>query len=351
MEKMSEKTEQERRSYHALRNAGVSSYAELKKLYRRFGSWTGVLASERFSSYPGAEWEKLERAGIRLILNDDLDFPPLLREIPFPPFGIYIKGELPDQMVSAIGIVGTRKATEEGKETARRFAAELSGTGVAIVSGLAFGIDAAAHAGCLEANGRTFAVLAHGLDSVYPRSNERLAKRILEQSGALISEYPPSTPSYPSQFLERNRLISGLSIGIVVIEAPHASGSLATARFALEQNREVFVVPGPARHPNFKGSHELIRGGARLVTAAAEVLEDLNLVQASDPDAASREAFDTEEEKTIFEVLRNAREPVEIDKIVEITHFESNRANQALTMLLLKNAVEEQSEGYAIKNS
>ena len=131
-----------------------------------------------------------------------------------------------------------------------------------IVSGLAFGIDAASHKGCLEANGATIAVLGNGLDAIYPVSNEKLGKNIIASGGALVSEYPLGTPSLPQHFIERNRLISGLSLGIVVIEAPKVSGALATARFAFEQNREVFVVPGPANHRNFYGSPQLLRNGA-----------------------------------------------------------------------------------------
>ena len=353
MNKMNAETEQEHLSYNALRNAEVSHYGELKRIKSRFGSWEEAWKKfPRMKSSlddPESEWEQLERAGVRLMLADDSDFPPLLREIPLPPFGIYVKGNLPDPTQPAIAIVGTRKATEDGVETARRLGAELARAGAVIVSGLAFGIDAAAHTGCLDADGRTVAVLGNGLDAVYPKSNERLARRILEQGGALVSEYPLGTPSLPHHFLERNRLISGLSLGIVVIEAPKASGSLATARFALEQNRDVFVVPGPARHQNFHGSHELIRSGARLVTSATEVLEDLNLVE-PDPDTPAKN-FGSEEEKIIFEVIGKAREPLEIDKIIEITHLESRIANQALTMLLLKNIVQEKGEGYVIGNS
>ena len=204
----------------------------------------------------------------------------------------------------AIAIVGTRRATPDGKSTARRFAAELARAGIVIVSGLAFGVDAAAHEGCLDAEGKTVAVLACGLANIYPRNNEPLAKKILAQGGAIISEYPPDMPAYPSRFLERNRIVSGLSKGTLVIEAPERSGSLATARFALEQNRDVFVVPGPIAHPNFKGSHALIRQGAELVTTPEDILESYGIAREK---SIGAEFAGTPEEKAILEFLAAAR--------------------------------------------
>ncbi|MBI4086049.1 MAG: DNA-protecting protein DprA [Candidatus Liptonbacteria bacterium] len=329
-----------------------SNYRALKKLKDRLETWENVwteLSRAGATLNPETELQKLEKAKVRLILADDPEFPPLLREIPWPPFGIYVLGELPERQKSAIGIVGTRKASEGGVELARTFAVELSRAGVVIVSGLAFGIDAASHKGCLEANGTTIAVLGNGLDAIYPASNEKLGRNIIASGGALISEYPLGTPSLPQHFIERNRLISGLSLGIVVIEAPKVSGALATARFAFEQNREVFVVPGPANHKNFHGSHQLLRNGARLATQASEILEDLNLAEANEEKNASR-SFETNEEKVIFEVLENSAEPLEVDKIIEMTHLESRVVNGTLTLLLVKNLIRENNEGYGVKS-
>lgn len=349
MKKMNAETE---RTYY---NAGLietkSNYHALKKLKDRFGTWEKVWAElSRTGSglNPETEWGKLGKAGVRLILADEPAFLSLLREIPWPPFGIYVLGDLPKSERPAIGIVGTRKATEDGVEFARTFAAELSRAGVVIVSGLAFGIDSASHKGCLEANGTTIAVLGNGLDAIYPASNERLGKNIIAAGGALVSEYPLGMPSLPHHFIERNRLISGLSLGIVVIEAPKASGALATARFALEQNREVFVVPGPASHKNFYGSHQLLRNGARIATRASEILEDLNLAGTSGKND-SRHDFETAEEKIVFEILGNSAEPLEVDKIVEIADLESRIVNGTLTLLLMKNLIQENGKGYAIK--
>lgn len=226
--------------------------------------------------------EKSKRI-IAHINQKDPAYPRLLKEIPNPPENLYLLGNLPEKDTQKIAIVGTRKATAEGKKLAKEIAKKLAERGIIIVSGLAMGIDTAAHEGAIAAclpdgsQGKTIAVLANGLNSVYPAQNENLAKKILESDGALISEYPPETPSFPNQFLERNRIISGLSVATIIIEAPERSGSLATANWAAQQGREVFVFPGPANHSNFRGSHKLIRDGARLVASLEDILEDLGL--------------------------------------------------------------------------
>lgn len=351
MNKMNAEIEKERTYYNAALIETKSNYRALKKLKDILGTWEKVwlgLPRTNTSLDPEEESKKLEKAGVCLILADEPAFPPLLREIPWPPFGIYVLGNLPENQRPAIGIVGTRKATEDGIELARIFAVELSRAGVVIVSGLAFGIDSASHKGCLEANGTTIAVLGNGLDSIYPASNEKLGKNIIATGGVLISEYPLGMPSLPHHFIERNRLISGLSLGIVIIEAPKISGALATARFALEQNREVFVVPGPVQHQNFYGSHQLIRNGARLVTSGSEILEDLNLAEAK-PENDIRKNFETAGEKIVFDVLEKSVEPLEVDKIIEITDLESRIVNGALTLLLIKNLIRENGEGYSVQ--
>src|SRR3989339_275158 len=208
---------------------------------------------------------------------DDSRYPALLKEIPDPPTRLFCRGQLPHPDSICIAIIGTRKATTQGKAMAQRIARDLAASGIVIVSGLAMGIDTVAHKGALEASGKTIAVLANGLDNVYPAQNTSLANDLLAHGGAILSEYPAGTPAYPNQFLERNRIVSGLCVATIVVEAPERSGTLATARFALEQGREVFVVPGPADHPNYIGSHRLIRDGARLVTAASDIYEDLGI--------------------------------------------------------------------------
>jgi DNA processing protein len=333
-----------------------SSVRTLRKRTRKkggnhFGEWQ--TAYEMLASKPrdpAAEWEKLERAGVRLIFRDERNFPPLLREMHHPPLAIYARGDLPESIVrgEALAIVGTRRATPDGKIITKRFARVLAEAGRAIVSGLALGIDAAAHEGCLEApNGKTIAVLAGGLDNFYPAENERLGCQILERGGAIISEYPLGEPPYPDRFLERNRIVCGLARGVLVVECPQRSGSLATATYAREQNRDLFVVPGSITHPNFFGSHQLIRQGAELVTAPEEILETYGLLEKR---KASREASATnDEERQVLHALHDAAMPLDVDKIIELTKLEPRVVNQTLSFLVLKHLVKETEAGYIIE--
>ncbi len=344
---MNAATTSEKVFYNAAWKATTCNHREIRKLKSSGETWKEIFSKLQRSAEvadPETEWEKLKKYGIELIMADEDNFPALLREIYWPPFGIYLKGETGILKKPGIGIVGTRKATDDGVELAHHFGMELARAGMPIVSGLAFGIDAAAHKGCLAAGGLTVAVLACGLDEIYPRTNERLAAEILSAGGVLISEYPPDTSPLPHRFIERNRLVSGLSLGVVVVEAPEKSGSLATARFASEQNREVFVVPGPANHRNFSGSHGLIRNGARLVSKASDILEDLNMIEPSGETGSG----ETDEEKLISEIIKNSSEPLGIDKITEIANLESRTVSQTLTLLLLKNVVKEKGDGYSI---
>ncbi|MEK7513219.1 MAG: DNA-processing protein DprA, partial [Patescibacteria group bacterium] len=259
-----------------------------------------------------------------------------------------VRGTFPDKNARFLGVVGTRKATESGKELARHFGVEIARSGCVVVSGMALGIDAAAHAGCLDAHGATIAVLGNGLDRLYPRTNEKLGQNILVNGGALISEYPPGAPPLPSHFLERNRIVSGLSRAVVIIEAPARSGALATARYAALQGREVFVVPGPARHPHFTGSHMLLRNGARLVTNATDILEDLAY---EEPTAVQSIAAESESgiEHAILEVLRTSQRPVPLDALVEATHFLAPEVIRTLSFLTLSNRIEERRGGFVVK--
>ena len=336
--------------FNALNIEHGTNRRKLTELKNIFGTWKNAWArnskGERDTD-PEKEWAKLEKLGIRLILESNPAYPDLLKEISSAPLGIYYLGHLPSSdNTPSISIVGTRKATDQGKELAREFARVLSKNGIKIVSGLALGIDAESHKGTLEVNGTTLAVLGNGLDDFYPKSNERLAKEILTKGGAIISEYPLNSETFPSHFLERNRIISGLSIGTVVIEAPDRSGSLATANFAVEQNREVFVVPGFPNHPNFKGSNKLIRAGAELVTSPEDILESLNIT--SNQNNNRKIIFGSSEEEKIFQILEKSGKPVSIDKIIELTKLEAHAANQALSFLAIDGLVLETGDGYII---
>jgi DNA processing protein len=203
-------------------------------------------------------------------------YPTWLNTIPDPPKELYVKGAIVLEDRMAVAMVGTRRASPYGLATARRLAYDLARLGITVVSGLAEGIDRAAHEGALEAGGRTIAVLGHGLHTIYPPHHRDLADRIA-QSGALVSEFPTGTEPKPWHFPRRNRLISGLSLGVVVVEAPPKSGALITARLAMEQGREVFAVPGPAGSLQSRGTHALLKDGARLVEDVQDILEELAL--------------------------------------------------------------------------
>lgn len=291
---------------------------------------------------------------INVLSQGNLGLPFLLKEIPSAPLEIYILGEMPDESLSKIAIVGTRKATTEGRSIANQLARSLSRAGAVIVSGLAMGIDTAAHEGALSVSGRTIAVLGNGIGEIYPRQNENLAKRILEANGAIISEYPAGTPSFPNQFLERNRIVSGLCIATIVIEAPEHSGALVTARLAAEQGREVFVVPGPVNHPNYRGSHQLIRDGARLVASVEDILEDLNINIETQNSKSKIQNYNSKfktadtNQLLILKTIQEAGEPLNIDKIIQLTKLEPQTVNQSLALLIIEDLIKETEKGYSL---
>ncbi len=210
----------------------------------------------------------------RLLRCTEADFPPQLENIPQPPAVLFVAGDASLLLYPQVAIVGARGASAAGLAHARAFALTLADAGFAIISGMADGIDGAAHMAALDAGARTLAVVGTGLDRVYPRKHHALARRIAAH-GALVSEFPPGTPARPDHFPRRNRIISGLALGTLVIEAGLRSGSLITARLAAEQGREVFALPGSIHNPLARGCHRLIRDGARLVETAAEIVETL----------------------------------------------------------------------------
>jgi DNA processing protein len=336
--------------YNTVALALEGDYKKIAKLKQYFGTWENVYrALGRFgvpAPNPERAWDDLARADTHLVILGDERYPPLLREISRRPFGIYIKGSLTKDTEMPIAIVGTRRATAEGKDIARRFGRELANCGFTIISGLAFGIDAAAHEGCLDAGRRTVAVLAGGLHDIYPQTNDRLARKIIENGGAIISEYPLGAPPYGYRFLERNRIISGLSRGVLVVEAPEGSGALVTAREAREENRDVFVAPGSIVHSNFEGSHALIRQGAELVTCPEEILEAYNITHKDE--MAEKEKSASTEERLILKALREIKTPAHVDKIIETTKLEPRIVNQAIGFLLVKNFIRETGQGYTI---
>jgi len=274
---------------------------------------------------------------IKTITIKDKSYPKLLKEIKDAPEILYVRGKILSED-SFFAVVGTRMASSYGKQIALEIAGELAEAGLTIVSGLAPGIDTFAHTAAVERNKRTIAVLGTGLDekSIYPQSNLKLAQRILETGGCLISEYPSGTPGSKFTFPQRNRIISGLSIGVLIVEAKQKSGALITANWAKKQGRKIFAVPGPVHSLNSKGPHYLIKTGAKLVENANDILKELNLVlSVSDTDRTVR--GENEEENLILEVLKE--ESLYIDKIIEKTKLSAAEVAGTLAILEIKGKV------------
>src|SRR5262245_42029682 len=241
------------------------------------------IVTERPSIAPEQEIEKLRKAGVKAYCWRDDEYPARLKEVDDHPPVLYVRGEILPRDEWAVAVVGTRRATPYGRQAAEHFATELAGQQLTVVSGLARGIDAVAHRAALAAGGRTIAVQACGLDMVYPPENAKLAREISEH-GAVISDYPLGTQPRSEFFPRRNRILSAISLGVLVIEGDVASGALITARVALDQNREVFAVPGSIYSPTHRGANKLIQeGNAKLVTSVQDILEELNLTVAAHP--------------------------------------------------------------------
>lgn len=221
-----------------------------------------------------AEQRRIKKHSVKIITFMDDHYPASLCEIPDAPVVLYVKGELPLNQSLSMAIVGSRRASFYGVSTSAKFGVRLAELGFTVVSGMARGVDAAAHKGALRVGGQTIAVLGSGLANIYPSENRKLFEQIVE-TGAVISEFPMETAPLPYNFPRRNRIISGLSLGVIVVEAAQRSGALITADFALEQGREVFAVPGKIDHPASRGVHNLIKQGAKLVMCVDDILEDL----------------------------------------------------------------------------
>jgi DNA processing protein len=255
------------------------------------------------------EYEKVERLGIKILTIDDKDYPEMLKNIDEPPLGIYVLGNL--DLSFPIAIVGTRKAGNYGKRVARKFSEELSRLGITIVSGLAFGIDEEAHKGSLEF-GKTIAVLGEGIDLALNSPKKTLIDKILEKGGGIISEFSLGTPGLKQHFPLRNRIIAGISNGIVIVEAPINSGALITANYGLKYGKEIFVVPGEITNKNFEGSHNLIKQGAKLVTSIEDILSEFDFDLKKKEKAIKLNLSPKEE--IIYEILKV--EPLTLEEIM-----------------------------------
>ncbi len=277
------------------------------------------------------ELDSFEARGIAMLLPEDPAYPPLLREIPDPPAALFMRGQL-GAHGPRVALVGTRAASAYGLRTARRLAAELAERGVTVVSGLAIGIDAAAHAGALEA-GVTLAVLGSGVDQVHPACNRRLARQIVDGGGGLLSEYPPATPPAPGQFPARNRIVSGMCHATVVVEAPLRSGALITADLALEQGREVMAVPGGIDQVQSAGALALLSQGAKLVTGVEDILAEIPAAAPRPPRPRMPRDLPPEEAR-VLEALGET--PRHADQVVSATGLPAAVVTGLLLVLELK---------------
>lgn len=311
--------------------------ADLQKLIQ---SGIGNAIAQKISSQksginPEAEWQRLEKENVRMILETDEEYPLLLKEIPTAPYILYMKGEM-DLNAPMISIVGSRKYTAYGSQVAYALAKELAQAGITVVSGMAFGIDSIAHRGALDAGGKTIAVLGDSLDekNIYPASNLNLSREIAG-SGCLLSDFPIETPAgIPGNFPARNRIIAGLSLGTLVIEAGEKSGTLITANLALEFNRDVFAVPGPIFSPQSFGTNNLIKNGAKVVTSIKDILEELNLEEVHKKSFAPAKIPTSQEEEKILQML--STDPLHIDNISKLSKLGTATVASTLSMMEIK---------------
>ncbi len=280
--------------------------------------------------------DRIDKLRVSLVSIKDSEYPFNLKTIFDPPFVLYIRGELKKEDVNSVAIVGTRRATNYGKIIARRLGRDLAREGITVVSGMARGIDTSAHWGALEAGGRTIAVLGCGVDVIYPFENKKLMEAIVEK-GAVISEFPLRAIPQAQNFPRRNRIISGLSKGVVVVEAPFKSGALITANFALEQGREVFAVPGNITNPYSHGSNLLIKEGAKLVEDVADILEELHIYFKEEKVKPSPSL--SNEEKIVMNCLSG--EPLHINALVEKSNLSPAKVAENLIRLEIKGLVRE----------
>lgn len=346
--------------YHALNLLPSLGPVRIKKLIQHFGSpelvWKATrrdfqavecitsnirdkILRERESVHLEGAWDKVLRQGCSFVTWDEQNYPSLLREIYDPPPLLYYSGDIGALNRYCLAIVGSRRYTVYGREVAYKFAAGLSNRNITVVSGMARGIDTWAHKGALSAGGKTVAVLGCGLDICYPAENKRV-KQEIESSGVVISEFPPGYRPLPQNFPRRNRIISGLSWGTLVVEAGEKSGALITADFALEQGREVFAIPGGIASPYSRGCHKLIKEGAKLVEKVEDMLEELPLtIMANDVSLPQREQKLSSKEKRLLEII--PYEPLALEDLAVLSKIPLASLNALLLELELKGAIKQ----------
>ncbi len=301
-----------------------------------------ILIKFRENTDPQVLLNSIESKGIHVCILTDSSYPKMLKEINNPPPVLYVVGKIPSSDQKFVAVVGTRRMTNYGREMANQLSSFLAENGIVIVSGLARGIDGVAHQAALNSGGKTVAVLGSGVNIIYPPEHRNLAAQIVHNNGAVISDYAPDTPPDKINFPLRNRIISGLSSACLVIEAGEKSGSLITARFAAEQGREVFVVPGNFNAPQSRGANRLIRDGARPLFEKKELLEFLQTYEADNPVYLSKPlqmSFEDEEEKRILDII-DVNE-MHIDEISRISGIPVGKVTSKMLLMELKGFVEE----------
>lgn len=343
------------------------------KLLERFGSPEGVFAARRseleqvrvrpetiesimkreFESAAATELERVKELGGDILILDDGSYPPMLREIADPPITLYVRGDWQACFEQpCVAVIGSRMCSTYGQNASEMLARDLASRGICIVSGLARGIDSAAHRGAIKAGGRTVAVIGTGLDSIYPKENAKLVEEIVASGGAVVSQFPLGTPPIKENFPYRNRIISGLSMGVLVVEASERSGSLITARLATEQGREVLAVPGNITSRNSFGTNYLIKAGAKLVQQWQDVVAELpshvaaailppKIDRSDDGGSEQRELIPagmTSLEQKIWEMLP-ADEPIHIDVLLEASGLSFGDLNTALVGLDIRDLI------------
>jgi DNA processing protein len=294
-----------------------------------------------------------KKYNLKIVTLEDEDYPKSLKNIPGAPLVLYIKGKLKDEDQLAIGIVGSRRASFYGLTNAHKIASELSQKGFTIISGMARGIDAYAHKGAIEAQGRTIAVMGSGFDHIYPKENKELAEDIA-RNGAVISEFPMDMLPLKQNFPRRNRIISGLSLGLLVVEAAKNSGALITADFALEQGRDVFALPGKIDSHTSFGTNGLIKQGAKLVSCVEDIIEEFEIPLAhsikkeAQTEIEAKSKLDNEDEAALFNCI--SKDTIQLDELVEKTNLDISKVSDILLRLQLKKLIRQLPGKHFVRN-
>ncbi len=324
-----------RSSFPTMETAWRAGDGELKKTGLDSGL-IDALKEHRTQTNPTASWQEIENLHLEVTVISDLAYPKMLKEIYDPPAVLFSRGDLKILNNLCLAVVGSRQASSYGLAMARELTSDLARAGITIISGLAYGIDAAAHLATVKSGGKTAAVMASGLDQIYPSANRRLAHEILESGGLWLSEFPPQTAPLKQNFPFRNRIIAGLSSGTIVIEAAKSSGALLTAKHALESNREIFALPGNALSPTAEGTNELLKQGAQLVTSAQDVLNVFGLKATQ---SQARESITTPLEDLLAQL---PYEPKHLETLVRELKLPAAELIANLTILEIKGYIKDE---------